>query len=325
MTTQHFLTQENHYGLRLDKFLTLQFLSLDSSITRSKIQQFLKDGLVQVDEVIISNASYLLKNKPQNIVVNLPQKKPSHLMPADIAFEIIYQDDHLLVINKPANLTVHPGNGNQQNTLVNGLLFLEQKLSTSHDSTRPGIVHRLDKDTSGLMLVAKNDLTHLKLSKMLQERQINRTYLAFIYGKMVPEQGIINKNICRNANNRLKMITCKQTGRTAISHYQTLQVFGNNFASLLQCRLETGRTHQIRVHFESEKHSLIGDQLYNSCQKMLPSNCSAEFRNYLQNLKRQALHSNILEFMHPILGQKMHFTCPLPPDLAKLQEFLGGL
>ncbi len=325
MTTQHFLTQENHYGLRLDKFLTLQFLSLDSSITRSKIQQFLKDGLVQVDEVIISNASYLLKNKPQNIVVNLPKKKPSHLMPADIAFEIIYQDDHLLVINKPANLTVHPGNGNQQNTLVNGLLFLEQKLSTSHDITRPGIVHRLDKDTSGLMLVAKNDLTHLKLSKMLQERQINRIYLAFIYGKMVPEQGIINKNICRNANNRLKMITCKQTGRTAISHYQTLQVFGNKFASLLQCRLETGRTHQIRVHFESEKHSLIGDQLYNSCQKMLPSNCSAEFRNYLQSLKRQALHSNVLEFMHPILEQKMHFTCPLPPDLAKLQEFLGGL
>ena len=320
-----FTSNESHYGLRLDKFLTLQFLSLDSSITRSKIQQFLKDNLVLIDDVIVSNASYLLKNKPQNILVNLPQKKPSHLLATDIAFEIIYQDEHLLVINKPANLTVHPGSGNQQNTLVNGLLFLEQKLSTNHDATRPGIVHRLDKDTSGLMLVAKNDLTHLRLSKMLQERQIKRIYLAFIYGKMLPEQGIINKNICRNANNRLKMITCKQTGKTAISHYQTLQVFGNNFASLLQCKLETGRTHQIRVHFESEKHSLIGDQLYNSCQKMLPSNSSPEFKNYLQNLKRQALHSNILEFMHPILEQKMHFTCPLPPDLIELQRLLEKL
>ncbi len=317
-----FISNENHYGLRLDKFLTMQFLSLDSSITRSKIQQFLKDGLVLIDDVLVVNASYVLKNKVQNITITFPQKKPSHLLATNIAFEIVYQDEHLLVINKPANLTVHPGSGNQQNTLVNGLLFLDQKLSTNCDITRPGIVHRLDKDTSGLMLVAKNDLTHLRLSKMLQERQINRTYLAFIYGSITPQQGIINKNICRNANNRLKMITCKQTGKTAISHYQTLQVFGNNFASLVQCRLETGRTHQIRVHFESEKHSLIGDQLYNSCQKMLPSNCTIEFKNYLKNLKRQALHSNIIEFIHPISEIKMHFICPLPPDLIKLQRLL---
>jgi 23S rRNA pseudouridine1911/1915/1917 synthase len=325
MNKHNFISNDSSYGSRLDKFLALQFLSIDASITRSKIQQFIKDRLVLIDDVIVDDVAYQLKNKPQNVAIDLPKSKQSHLLAVDIAFEIIYQDEHLLVINKPANLTVHPGNGNQQNTLVNGLLFSQQKLSTSQDPTRPGIVHRLDKNTSGLMLVAKNDLTHLKLSKMLQERLINRTYLAFIYGVITPQQGTINKNICRNANNRLKMITCKQTGKTAISHYKTLQIFGNNFASLLECKLKTGRTHQIRVHFESEKHSLIGDQLYNSCQKMLPSNCSAEFFDYIKQLNRQALHSTALEFVHPITAEKMHFTCQPPEDLAKLHSLLNSL
>jgi 23S rRNA pseudouridine1911/1915/1917 synthase len=324
MTKYNFISNEDHCGLRLDKFLTLHFFNIDASITRSKIQQFIKNQLVLVDNIIIKDTAYQIKNQ-QNINITLPQNKLNNLLPVDIAFEIVYQDEHLLVINKPANLTVHPGNGNQQNTLVNGLLFLQQKLSTTPDPSRPGIVHRLDKDTSGLMLIAKNDLTHLKLSKMLQERLINRTYLAFIYGVITPHKGVINKNICRNAKNRLKMTTCKTAGRIAISHYKTLQVFGNNFVSLLECRLETGRTHQIRVHFESEKHSLLGDQLYNSCQKMLPNNCLTELKDYIKQLNRQALHSSVLEFSHPITAQPMHFTCELPTDLAKLYSLLNCL
>jgi 23S rRNA pseudouridine1911/1915/1917 synthase len=183
-------------------------------------------------------------------------------------------------------------------------------------------VHRLDKDTSGLMLVAKNDFTHLKLSQMLKDRLVHRVYLAFIYGVMQPQQGIINKNICRSSRNRLKMITCKQTGRVAISNYKTLQIFGNKFASLVECKLETGRTHQIRVHFESEKHSLIGDQLYNSCKKLLPKNYSQDLIDHLNLLNRQALHSSFLQFEHPRSKQILEFSCELPTELKQLQDLL---
>ncbi|HLD76593.1 MAG TPA: RluA family pseudouridine synthase, partial [Rickettsiales bacterium] len=235
----------------------------------------------------------------------------------------IYEDDDLLVINKPAGLTVHPGAGNHNDTLVNALLFTHKNnLSSINGEFRPGIVHRLDKDTSGLMLVAKNDFTHNILSKDLQERKIKRSYLSFIYGVLEPKKGIVNKNIMRSRNNRLKMITTKNiaNSRNAVTHYETLQIFLDGFISLVECKLDTGRTHQIRVHMESLKHSLIGDQLYNSCKKTAPKNLDENTKNFIANFPRQALHSYKIEFLHPRSKKEMLFKTKLPKDLEGLQN-----
>ena len=194
-------------------------------------------------------------------------------------------------------------------------------------------MHRLDKDTSGLLLVAKNDFTHLKLSTALQKRNINRYYFAFIYGALSPSSGTINRNIIRSNKNRLKMMATNNDGKVAITHYQTKEVYGDNFASLVECKLETGRTHQIRVHFESIKHSLIGDQLYNSCRKNLVSNNLLgldidkynQIKDYVENFSHQALHAYRISFLHPRSEKLMSFEVPFPEDLKKLQNLLNDL
>lgn len=319
----NFEIDEKSQGTRLDKFLAQQFLQVKPEITRSKIQNFIEENLVS-DEAnkTLSNASQKLK-LGQKILITIPDPKPLTLEAKEIPFEIIFEDDDLLVINKPAGLTVHPGAGNQNDTLVNALLFTHKnRLSEINGEFRPGIVHRLDKDTSGLMLVAKNDFTHQVLSQKLRNREIKRSYLAFIYGCLEPASGRIEKNVIRSRINRLKMAISRNSGRVAITNYQTKETFLNGFASLVECRLETGRTHQIRIHLESEKHSLIGDQIYNSCKKQLPKDLNEKSKNFIEKFSRQALHSYKISFLHPRSNEEMSFEIDFPQDLKLLESCL---
>jgi 23S rRNA pseudouridine1911/1915/1917 synthase len=322
MNKYSFTVDELSSGNRIDKFLSQQFLTIKPEITRSKIQNLIAKQQVFVNQKIVDSDSQKIKINDE-IIIHINPPENSHLVAKKIDFEIIYEDKDLLVINKPAGLTVHPGAGNQDDTLVNGLLYsYGDDLSKISGELRLGIVHRLDKDTTGLMIVAKNDLTHQKLSEMLKNRQISRSYLAIIYGVMSPSRGMINKNIIRCRKNRLKMSVCKMAGRVAITNYQTIETFCDGFASLVECNLETGRTHQIRVHLESQKHSIIGDQLYNSCKKMLPKNSSQELINFLKNFSRQALHSYKIKFIHPISNQEISLQIPLPKDFQSLYDLL---
>lgn len=314
---------ENEDGIRFDKFLAEKFSVIKSEITRSKIQNLIEAKAV-FDEKnqVINNTSQKTK-LGQKFSVIIPDAKPSHLTAKEIPFEIVFEDDDLLVINKPAGLTVHPGTGNQDDTLVNALLFTHKdRLSEINGEFRPGIVHRLDKDTSGLMLVAKNDFTHQILSQKLKDRDIKRTYLAFIYGTLSPAKGVVDKNIVRSRINRLKMTVSKTFGREAITNYETVTTFQNGFVSLIECRLQTGRTHQIRVHLESIKHSLVGDQLYNSAKKTPPKDFNETAKNLVKNFPRQALHSYKISFLHPRSEKEMSFEIELPDDLKNLQKCL---
>jgi len=318
-----FLIEENEAGQRIDKLLADKFATLKPEITRSKIQHLIEEEMV-CDEKnqIIKNASQKTKNG-QKIIVTIPDPKPSHLSAKEIPFEIVFEDNDLLVINKPYGLTVHPGAGNQDDTLVNALLFTHKdRLSSINGEFRPGIVHRLDKDTSGLMLVAKNDFTHQILSQKLKDRDIKRSYLAFIYGQLTPARGIIDKNIARSRLNRLKMVISRAGGREALTNYETVEVFSNGFASLIECKLQTGRTHQIRVHLESIKHSLIGDQLYNSAKKNPAKEVDEKVKKMVKEFSRQALHSYKLSFSHPRSQKEMSFEIGLPDDLKKLHKCL---
>ena len=245
MTKFQFEVMPEEAGARLDKFITEKL----SQFTRSKIQEIIDQKLVLNEQYQpFKNSSYKIK-AGEKIYITIPEAKPMKLAAKQIAFEIVYEDADLLVINKPAGLTVHPGAGNQSDTLVNALLFTHQNnLSSINGEFRPGIVHRLDKDTSGLMLVAKNDFTHQKLSEDLKNRQIKRSYLAFIYGVLQPSNGRIEKNIARSRLNRLKMAIVRRGGRVAITNYETQEIFCEGYASLVKCNLDTGRTHQIRIH-----------------------------------------------------------------------------
>lgn len=317
------ITEENA-GARIDKFLAQEFASIKSEITRSKVQFLIEENLV-CDEKGQKFTSAAQKTKlGQIITVSLPEAKPSKLEAKDIPFEIVYEDDDLLVINKPAGLTVHPGSGNQSDTLVNGLLFTHQgQLSSISGEERPGIVHRLDKDTSGLMLVAKNDFTHQKLSENLKDHNIDRRYIAFIYGSFERKKGTINKAIARCRTNRLKMAIVKN-GREAITHYEILKSFHDGFISKVECQLETGRTHQIRLHFESIKHSLVGDQVYSSCRKNPPKELPEELKKFVKNFPHQALHSYKIKFIHPRTEEEMGFEIGMPEDMKKLEKMING-
>jgi len=318
-----FKITQDHAGTRIDKYLATEFISLKPEITRSKIQNLIAENYVKnFDDKIINTDSYKLKINDE-ISVEIPDNKPSDLIAKKIDFEIIYQDKHLIIINKPFGLTVHPGAGNNEDTLVNGLLYkFASELSSIAGSSRLGIVHRLDKDTSGLMIIAKDDLTHQLLSKMLKDRDIRRSYLALIYGVMDPKKGVIRKNIIRSRKNRLKMAIVKNIGREAITNYETKEIFMEGFASLVECNLQTGRTHQIRLHLESMKHSVMGDQLYNSCKKMLPKNANPKLQKFLQDFQRQALHSYKINFIHPITNEELSFEIPLPTDILELYNLL---
>ncbi|MEE6206741.1 MAG: RluA family pseudouridine synthase [Alphaproteobacteria bacterium] len=308
---------ENEKKMRLDKYLALKV----PDISRSRIQSLIEQGNVSCDDVVIADNSFKVRVGDSYQII-IPPAIEANPQPEDIALDIVYEDDDLIVVNKPAGMTVHPAPGAYSGTLVNALLFhCADNLSGVGGVKRPGIVHRIDKETSGLLVVAKNDLAHKELSLQFAEHSIERTYYAFVYGILSPLSGRIEGNIGRSKFDRKKMALLESGGKAAVTNYKTLQAFGKT-ASLVQCNLETGRTHQIRVHLSSLGHALIGDKVYVKNKKSEVS-LPADLKNYVNNFPRQALHAKSLGFVHPRTHQFMQFDSELPADLDELRQKLA--
>jgi len=306
---------------RLDKFLGAQF----ADISRARFQKLIAEGHVSVEGVVVDDSGHKLK-PGQRIIVQVPEALPAEPQGENITLNIVYEDKDLIVINKPAGLVVHPGAGNETGTLVNALIaHCGDSLSGIGGVKRPGIVHRLDKDTSGLLVIAKNDKAHQGLSEQFaahgRDGQMQREYLAFIWGKPERRAGTVHTGLERSSANRQKMAVSKsETARAAITHWQLEEAF--KAVSLIRCRLETGRTHQIRVHMAHIGHPLLGDGTYGSGFAASKSKLNESTRDALAQLRGQALHATVLGFSHPRTAKQMRFETPLPPGLAALHNSL---
>ena len=304
--------------MRVDKFLTENL----HGISRSMVQKLIEGGnVLRSDKKIISCSTQLKSG--DFLTVNIPPPTRTDMLPADIPLKILYEDNHFLVIDKPAGLTVHPGAGNHNDTLANALIaHCGASLSGIGGVTRPGIVHRLDKDTSGLILAAKTDLAHHSLSEQLADRSLKRTYLAVCWGVPKPLNGRIEGNIGRSPKNRKKMAVVSGGGKTAATNYSVVEILSGGAASLVECRLETGRTHQIRVHMAHTGHPLMGDQAYCGRRGGSVKNLTEQAQECLSTFKRQALHSHLITLKHPVTCEKMDFASQLPEDIANLVGLL---
>ena len=314
-----FQVTEGQEKQRLDKWLAAEL----PEYSRAKIQQWIEAGHLQCVDKIEQNASRKIM-LGESYQLTIPTPPPSHLEPcADIALNVVYEDEYLLVINKQAGLTVHPGAGNKDRTLVNALLAMDDsELSQTGGVERPGIVHRLDKDTSGLMIVAKQDQCHMLLSAALARREIKREYIAFTHGVLLPPLGIIRGNIARSPMKRTMMMVVKGGGKEAVTHYKTEATYGLQDFSQLRLQLETGRTHQIRVHLLHRRVPVLGDPTYKMSGKNLSSRLPLGVRETVLGFTRQALHAAKLSFTHPMTQQELQFTAPLPEDMLCLQKAL---
>jgi 23S rRNA pseudouridine1911/1915/1917 synthase len=287
---------------RLDIFLVGHL----PEMTRSRIQHLITHGNIRVNERIHTKTGYKLKNGDK-VAIDLPSPIACEVNAEVIPLDILFEDEHLVVINKRRGMVVHPAAGNQQGTLVNALLAHCSDLSGINGVIRPGIIHRLDKDTSGAMLVAKTDLAHVSLAEQIRSHFAGRIYLAVVYGNLVADSGRIEGAIGRHPKDRKKMAVVRQLGKPAVTHFQVVERLGRY--TVVSCRLETGRTHQIRVHMASIGHPLVGDPKYGPA-KTEPG------------IKGQALHSSEIHFTHPRTGEAMTFTAPLPQDMQDLIERL---
>lgn len=287
-------------GERLDKFI-----ADNSDISRSYGAKLCEDGLVAVNGRI-AQKKYKITGG-EEIVIDVPEPEPLSAEAEDITLDIVYEDSDVIVINKPQGMCVHPAPGNESGTLVNGLVYhCGNELSAINGVIRPGIVHRIDKDTSGLLVAAKNNEAHLKLSAQLKERKAMRKYIALVNGNIKEESGTVNKPIARNPSDRKKMAVV-QGGREAITHFNVLERFGQY--TLMECILETGRTHQIRVHMASIGHSIVGDPLYGIKKEKF-------------NLQGQLLHAATIGFVHPSTGKMMEFTSEIPDYFQDILSIL---
>jgi 23S rRNA pseudouridine1911/1915/1917 synthase len=300
---------------RLDK--TLAKLLNDPSLSRARIQSLIRSGDVTLGGNKITDPDYKVSSGDE-FVLTLPPPEAATPQAEKIPLDIVYEDRDVIVVNKPAGLVVHPAAGNREHTLVNALLaHCSKSLSGIGGVARPGIVHRLDKDTSGLMVVAKNDAAHHKLSSQFADRTLGRLYEAVVWGVPSPLSGKIEGAIGRSFKDRKKMTLVSRGGKEALTYYEVKEIFGDK-ASLVVCRLATGRTHQIRVHMAHIKHPLIGDPLYGWKKKAgLPPDLAA--------FPRQALHAFEIHFVHPRTGKPMKFKAPRPEDMVKLFKSLKKL
>lgn len=296
---------------RLDKVLVALLAQDAPTLSRVRIQALIEDGLVTLSNKAISDASRKAK-VGEKYKVQIPPPEPAVPEAQKMDLKIVYEDKDLLVIDKPPGMVVHPAPGNRDKTLVNGLLaHCGISLSGIGGVARPGIVHRLDKDTSGLMIVAKNDLAHQSLTSQFSDRSLSRVYQALVWGVPVPRQGSIEASIGRHSRDRKKMAVSAK-GKTALTFYKVLESFG--FASLVECTLATGRTHQIRVHMAYRKHPVIGDVTYGGTR----THGAESLAKRLRGFPRQALHAVELQFIHPRTNKKMRFHSELPEDIAVL-------
>ena len=287
---------ENEAGQRADVVLASML-----ELTRSNMQKLLDEGrAVKGTKVIKSNYKVKLGDE---IIVNLPEPQPLDVQPENIPLDIIYEDEDVVVVNKARGMVVHPAAGNYSGTLVNALLYHCKNLSGINGVIRPGIVHRLDKDTSGIMICAKNDAAHVSLSEQIQSKTAQRTYLAVVRGNIKTDSGVIETQISRDKDDRKKMAVVKEGGRNAITEYEVVERFGKY--TIVKCKLKTGRTHQIRVHMEYLGYPLVGDPKYSPMKTPF-------------SINGQALHSLTLAFDHPRTGERMEFEAKLPEDLHKI-------
>lgn len=298
-----YLVEEELEGERLDAFLA----DMMAELSRTAIKELITSGQVWVDGQI-RKPSYRLK-EGEEVLIDLPEARPVSIEPQNLPLEIIYQDQDIAVVNKPKGMVVHPAHGNWDHTMVNALLYHIKDLSGINGQLRPGIVHRLDKDTSGVMVVAKHDQAHRSLAEQIKEHSMKREYQALVHGIIKENLGTIEAPIGRSRTDRKKMAVTKD-GKPAISRYRVLERFHNY--SLVQVSLLTGRTHQIRVHFSYIKHPVVGDPVYGPAKQHL-------------ELDSQALHACILGFRHPRTDEYMEFSSPLPPvfkeALLKLTKY----
>jgi len=319
-------------GQRLDHFIATQL----EGVSRSRVQLLLDQG-----DVLVNNAqakpSLKLRGGEQILITGEPHPAPLKATPQDIPLDVIFEDKHLAIINKPAGMMVHAGAGEtddarNSNTLVNALLFRFNALSSTGGELRPGIVHRLDKDTSGLIVVAKNDAAHVKLAELFSSRQIRKTYVALVHGLVERQKGSVTAAVSRDPVRRTRMTTKpSENSRTAISHYEVVQRLETRFGkfTLVRVRIETGRTHQIRVHMASLGHPVVGDTLYGASGRLVDqasqtSSKAARRNNEPERLKlgRNFLHAARLEFTHPFTAKPLELEAPLP---AELTEFLARI
>jgi 23S rRNA pseudouridine1911/1915/1917 synthase len=318
-------------GERIDRFLARQFQGADSPpLSRTRIKALIEAGHALLDSKPVLDAGHILK-AGQTVSLGVPEAVPAEPLGEDIPLTIVYEDDDLLVIDKPVGLVVHPAAGHESGTLVNALIaHCGDSLSGVGGVKRPGIVHRLDKDTSGLLVVAKNDRAHQGLAAQFADHgrtgPLERAYLAFVWGGTRPH-GTIETGIDRSTRNREKMaVVALGRGREAITHYALVESFGEHaglpLVSLVECRLETGRTHQIRVHMAHLGHPLLGDAVYGGGFKTKASLLPEKAKGALVALDRQALHARLLGFEHPVTGEHLVFESPLPADLAELAQAL---
>ena len=285
-------------GQRLDVFVVERFPEL----SRSHVQKLIEQGNVLVDGSV-RKANYKLRGG-EVVQVTVPQAEPISVEPEDIPLDILYEDKDIIVVNKARGMVVHPASGVYSGTLVNALLYHCRDLSGINGEIRPGIVHRLDKDTSGVMVCAKNDTAHLDLAEQIRTKTAHRTYWAIVHGNIKEEAGIIKGDIGRHPTDRKKMAIVRENGKPAVTHFKVLERFGEY--TLVECKLETGRTHQIRVHMTSIGHPLVNDPKYGPKK-------SSPFA-----INGQALHSLQLTLTHPVTKEEMTFTAPIPTDMEKI-------
>lgn len=302
---------EDTLGLRIDKFIVAEY----PDISRAHTQRLIENGCILINDTPIIDKNYKTK-KGDIYQIILPEPETATPVAEDIPLDILYEDSDIIVINKEAGMTVHPAAGAYHGTLVNALLYhCKGSLSGIGGVARPGIVHRIDRYTSGILVVAKNDLAHNKLAEQFSTHTIERTYYAIAYGVPNPLVGCIQGNIARSSFDRKKMALVKSGGKHAVTHYETISRFGNSI-SLIKCNLETGRTHQIRVHLSSIGCHLVGDDVYKGKKSSLtfPEN----IKKLVNKFPRQALHAKSLGFIHPKTNEKMYFDSNLPEDMQSL-------
>ena len=310
-----FVADAGQNPIRVDKFL----INRIQNLSRNKIQMAAKSGFIFVNEISVKSN---FKIKPKDIVkVTLPHPPFENLLKSEkIPLNIVFEDDHIIVINKQAGMVVHPGHGNYSGTLVNALLYHFKNLPVNSNE-RPGLVHRLDKDTSGLIVVAKSDLAMKSLAYQFYNKTIDRKYHALVWGNVLQDSGTINANISRDLKNRLRMLVYPKAdiGKKAITHYKVIERFG--YVTLLECNLERGRTHQIRVHMKHVGHTLFNDERYGG-NVVLKGTKFSKYKQFVDNcfkiLPRQALHAKTIGFNHPFNKKQMTFNSDLPEDISEV-------
>ncbi len=295
---------EELQGTRLDMVLSLSL----PEMSRSHLQKLIESEKVQINGVVITKKNYLV-SRSETITLQIPEPVSLDVLPENIPLDVFYEDKDVLVVNKPKGMVVHPAAGNYNGTLVNAVLFHCDTLSSINGVIRPGIVHRIDKDTSGLLMIAKNDMAHRSLAEQLAQHSIRRAYRAIVHHNMKADEGIVCKPIGRDPKNRLKMAVTELHSKNAVTHYKVLQRFGAY--TYIEAKLETGRTHQIRVHMSYINHPLLGDFVYGP-------------KKTIFGINTQMLHAKVLGFHHPRTGIYMEFESDLPEEFQQVIVKLGG-